>query len=38
MAKGKKKAKNLATKVLVWIMLVAMVLSLLASIIFPLLG
>ena len=38
MTKKKKKIKNLATKILVWIMLVAMILSLLASIIFPLLG
>ena len=38
MTKKKKKIKNLATKILVWIMFIAMVLSLLASIIFPLLG
>ena len=38
MTKKKKKVKNLAAKILVWVMLIAMVLSLVASFIFPLLG
>ena len=37
MAKKRKKIKNLGTKILIWIMLGAMVLSLLASIILPVL-
>ena len=38
MTKKKKKTKNLAAKILVWIMLIAMVLSLLASFILPLIA
>ena len=38
MTKKKKKIKNLGTKILIWVMLIAMILSLVASFIIPLLG
>lgn len=38
MTKKKKKIKNLPAKILVWLMLIGMVLSLVASFVIPLLG